>query len=649
MQHPLSAPSEYSHVTVRRSPRGVLIAGLIAAVTWIVSPGHRLSAQDGPSVVDPNLIVRTVVSGLESPVSMAFLGPSDLLVAEKNTGRVRRIVNGAIQDTVLDLAVNFGSERGLLSIVLDPQFRTTSFVYLYWTESTTGADTDVLSATSLLGNRVDRFLWDGASLILDRNLIRLRALQEDQTNPGPRGNHNGGVLRFGLDGKLYIFMGDNGRRGQMQNLPDGPGCTALPCPAIPQGDLPDDQFGGPEPDDAHLTGVILRLNSDGTTPADNPFFRAGALRGGEVGANLQKVFAYGIRNGFGMAVDPFTGNLWDAQNGDDSFTEINLVDPGSNLGWVQVMGPLRRLAQFKEIETSVEFDGLQQVRWPPANIADSAAEAFARLFMVFEDGDTFVAGLEGGQELPPVTTTAGAIASFRLNANGTLSFRLQATRRIENATAAHIHLGARGQNGTIVAFLLPSNPGTDFAAGQVIAAGTLDDADISSTPRFGGTVAALVERMRQGRAYANLHTAAHPAGEIRGAIVVNGVPVSRYSDPEFSWKFEVSPAAVGFMSSGALGLQYVGDMFTGAARPTLEGGQLFHFNLTRNRRAIAVSDPLLQDRVADNVAKFDMTESETLLFGRNFGVGTDIQTGRNGNLFVTSLSNGAIYEIARRP
>ena len=71
--------------------------------------------------------------------------------------------------------------------------------------------------------------------------------------------------------------------------------------------MPDDQFGGPEPDDAHLTGVVLRLNDDGTAPTDNPFFAAGAAMGGEVGANVQKIFSYGHRNGFGMAVDPRLG------------------------------------------------------------------------------------------------------------------------------------------------------------------------------------------------------------------------------------------------------------------------------------------------------------------------------------------------------
>jgi glucose/arabinose dehydrogenase len=86
------------------------------------------------------------------------------------------------------------------------------------------------------------------------------------------------VITFGPDDKLYIFIGDVGRRGQLQNLPVGPFGPGQP----------DDQFGGPEPDDAHLTGVILRLNNDGTAPTDNPFFAVGAAMGGEVGANLQK-------------------------------------------------------------------------------------------------------------------------------------------------------------------------------------------------------------------------------------------------------------------------------------------------------------------------------------------------------------------------
>ena len=126
------------------------------------------------------------------------------------------------------------------------------------------------------------------------------------------------------------------------------------------------------------------------------------------------------------------------------------------------------------------------------------------------------------------------------------------------------------------------------------------------------------------------------------------LPGAHYSDPEFSWKFEVAPAGIGFLDEPrASGPQYRGDLFVGGARPFLEGGHLFHFNLTGNRRKIGVDDPRLEDRVADNLAKYEITESESLLFGRDFGVVTDIQTGPNGNLYVVSLSNGAIYEIFR--
>src|SRR5262249_23614525 len=161
-----------------------------------------------------------------------------------------------------------------------------------------------LANVPLLGNRVDRYNWNGSTLVFDRNLIKLRAFQNDATNEvfqndatneAMHGNHNGGGIRFWPDRKLYILIGDVGRRGQLQNLPCGP------TPQCPGPIVPDDQFGGPQPDNAHFTGVIIRLNDDGTTPTDNPFFRVGAAKGGEVGANIQKIFAYGVRNSFGMA------------------------------------------------------------------------------------------------------------------------------------------------------------------------------------------------------------------------------------------------------------------------------------------------------------------------------------------------------------
>jgi glucose/arabinose dehydrogenase len=427
---------------------------------------------------------------------MAFLGPDDFFVLEKASGQVKRVQNGSVVP-VLDLAVNSASERGLLGIALSPEFDSDSSVYLYWTESSTGADSTAVAETPLLGNRVDRFLWNGSTLSFDRNIIHLRALQADDGQP-LRGNHDGGVIRFGPDGQLYVVVGDVGRRGQLQNLSDGPFGPGNP----------DDQFGGPEPDNAHLTGTVLRLNSDGSAAADNPFFAVGAAVGGEIGANLQRVFAYGIRNSFGMDFDPISGQLWMAENADDAFDEVNRVEPGMNGGWVQIMGPVDRIAEFKDIEVN-EFGGsLQQIRWPPTLIADTPEDAVSRLFML---------------------------------------------------------------------------------------------------------------------------------------------PGASYSDPEFSWKYAVAPAAVGFQEGNALGAKYNGNMFVGAARDFLDDGYLFRFVLDGARDEILASDPGLSDRVADNSAKFDVTESESLRFGTGFGITTDIHTGPNGNLFVVSLSHGQIYEISRIP
>ena len=93
---------------------------------------NSVNAQDaGPEMLHPNLDVRAVVSGLVTPTTMAFLDEDEFLVLEKNTGKVQHVVNGAIQSTALDLAVNIASERGLLGIALDPNFSSNHYVYLY--------------------------------------------------------------------------------------------------------------------------------------------------------------------------------------------------------------------------------------------------------------------------------------------------------------------------------------------------------------------------------------------------------------------------------------------------------------------------------------------------------------------------------------
>ena len=485
--------------------------------TLSVNPSS-LPPPQGPMMVDPNLKVTTVISGLDQPTSMTFLGGNDFLVLEKASGKVQHVVNG-VAHTVLTLPVNNASERGLLGIALQPNFSKTHGVYLYWTQSKSGTVSSDINDVPVLGNRVDRYVWNPTkqTLTFDKNIIRLRSFQADANQP-ERGNHDAGKILFGPDGKLYFQIGDQGRRGQLQNLPDGPfGPTQS-----------DDQFGGPQPDATHLTGVIFRLNPDGTAPRDNPFFKVGAQMGGNVGANLQKILSYGRRNGFGLAFDPITGSLWESENGDDAFDEMNRITAGSNGGWVQIMGPVSRVSEFKQIESSFTplqgnlplagnlpfsavdpttfIPALQQVRWPPSRIADSPGQALSRLFVL---------------------------------------------------------------------------------------------------------------------------------------------PGSHYDDPEFSWRWAVAPAAIGFAGKG-LGAQHANDLFVGEARTFLDNGYLFEFKFDKKRQHFAFSDKALADRVDDNDYKFDEGESSSLVAGKNFGIVTNIVSGPDGNLYVTSLSNGAIYMISKR-
>jgi uncharacterized repeat protein (TIGR01451 family) len=460
-----------------------------ATINTLIQP-----AAVSPTMLDPNLMVSTVVAGLNQPTTIAFLAANDFLVLEKATGKVQRIVNGSLHSTALDLPVNSASERGLLGIVLHAKFSQNRFVYLFWTESNSGVDTTNIDDIALLGNRVDRYVWNGSTLTFDRNLIRLRALQQD-ANQTSRGNHDGGVLSFGPDNKLYILFGDNGRRGFLQNITSG-------------APVPDDQFGGPAPDNAHLTGVILRLNDDGSTPTDNPFFSVNSGLMGEAATNVKKVFAYGVRNGFGMAFDPLSGQLWTQENGDDAFDELNRVRAGFNGGWAQVMGPINRISEFKSIETLYGAGNLQQLRWPPSSLADTPQAVLSRLFML---------------------------------------------------------------------------------------------------------------------------------------------PGAQYVDPEFSWKYAVAPSPLGFVNGRGLGPQFESDMLVGASRTTLLNGYLFRFRLTNDRLHFLFSDSRLADLVADNTDKFDLTESDNLAIGRDFGITTDIETGPNGSVYVVSLSNGAIYEIKSKP
>lgn len=187
---------------------GMLFVALSVLISF--TPTRPTAAQgETPMMLHPLLQVRPIISGLMTPTTIAFLGINEFFVLEKNTGTVQHVVDGAIQGTVLDLAVNFFSERGLLGIVLDPDFATNNYVYLYWSciappppadnpffptqdecaeTPEMGADSDDPLAVPLLGNRVDRFVWDGESLTFDLNLINTFLLKPTGTlvmNPLP--------------------------------------------------------------------------------------------------------------------------------------------------------------------------------------------------------------------------------------------------------------------------------------------------------------------------------------------------------------------------------------------------------------------------------------------------------------------------------
>ena len=278
-----------------------IITIILNTLTFYGQVAQTAHAQ--PAINDPNLSAEAVVTGLSFPTSMAFLDENNILILEKE-GSVRLVSNGVLQDTpVLQIPVNSQNERGLLGVEVVDESNITagtapngvsmqSTVFLYFTEAGGGG-----GENGELRNRVYKYQWNGQSLVNPTLILDLPA--------GPGTNHQGGKLVIGPDGYLYGIIGELQREGQLQNIQ-----------------------GGPNPDDS---GVIFRVNpQDGSAAGDNPF----------QGDPLNRYFAYGVRNSFGIAFDPITGILWDTENGEESYDEINIVNPGFNSGWKAVMGPI---------------------------------------------------------------------------------------------------------------------------------------------------------------------------------------------------------------------------------------------------------------------------------------------------------------------
>ena len=265
-----------------------LFLSVILSVYYFVIDNNvsYINAQE-PTLKDPNLQVETIVEGLSSPTSMAFIDNNNILVLEKELGTVRLVSNGILQEQpVLKVNVNSRNERGLLGIAM----MNNDTVFLYYTEPST-------QNNDQLRNRVYKYQWNDE----ERLLVNPTLILELPAIPGP--DHVGGKMKIGPDNYLYVVIGDVKREGKLQNI-----------------------VNGPEPDD---TGVILRINPEDGSPApDNPFINTN-----DDLSSLNKYYAYGIRNSFGIAFDPITNTLWQTENGPTEYDEVNVVKPGFNSGW----------------------------------------------------------------------------------------------------------------------------------------------------------------------------------------------------------------------------------------------------------------------------------------------------------------------------
>jgi glucose/arabinose dehydrogenase len=296
-----------------------------------------------PFLNDSKLEVELITEGLDSTTSMAFIGnQGDILILEKG-GKVILFSNESkTKIPLVNFTVNENFERGLLGVAvlnnisdsdttaisasgnnqtiisrddddgasdvttaLPSSSSTPTFVFFYLTEASKE------DRSQVLGNRIYRFEWNDT----DKSLSNGTLILDLPVLPGQ--NHNGGKLLADSENRhIYAVIGDLNRKGMLQNFKNG--------------SLPDD------------TSAILRINPDGSPAQGNPFLNVSRTEEEGSYSNLSKYYAYGIRNSFGLAIDPVTGILWDTENGPYRWDEINIVRPGFNSGWALVMGPIER-------------------------------------------------------------------------------------------------------------------------------------------------------------------------------------------------------------------------------------------------------------------------------------------------------------------
>jgi glucose/arabinose dehydrogenase len=313
---------------------------LLVALSWYCSVSY---GSEATILNNENLVAERVAGGLESPTTFAFIGPNDILVLEKNKGTVLRILNGEVlSEPLLDVNVANQVEQGLLGIAVSENLSDNkTYVFLYYTEAEgkigeeegeseedKGNDGDIEERSGgdggePAGNRLYRYeLSEDGTRLLDPKL-----LLDLPYSPGPA--HNGGVITIGPDNNVYVMVGN--LLANAEERFDGDS-------------LDQNIINGRAPDGR---GGILRITQDGNIVDGK------GILGEEHPLNMY--FAYGIRNGFGIAFDPLAGNLWDTENG-GRYDEINLVEPGFNSGWEKVIGKASLQEGFDQNDL-VDFDG----------------------------------------------------------------------------------------------------------------------------------------------------------------------------------------------------------------------------------------------------------------------------------------------------
>jgi glucose/arabinose dehydrogenase len=255
-----------------------------------------------PSLKYSSLEIQTIFKGLDRPTQMAFLGPNDILILQKNDGKVLRIKNCGLEpEVVLNVTVSTRHERGLLGIALSNTQQEKTNAFVFYTEPRLG-DNGVVNATAAV-NSLYRYEFEDGRLVNPELIFRIDASMG--------AIHNGGVMTIGPDNNVYLVIGDiAGHKTLTQNYLDT--------------------------SESDGTSTILRFTQEGES--------AGPILGTAEPTN--KFYAYGIRNSFGMDFDHVTGNLWDTENGHAHNDEINLVEPGFNSGWGKISGFQFRNSSF---------------------------------------------------------------------------------------------------------------------------------------------------------------------------------------------------------------------------------------------------------------------------------------------------------------